>query len=154
MTGWRIGYLAGPKDVVKACSKLQGQFTSGTSAAAQKGAEAALLGPLDETLAMRDAFIERRDYLLDALKDFKGWSYIKPDGAFYLFINIQGALGSAINGKEITSGDGLAELLLDQLDVALVGGSGFGEPNAVRISYAASIEQLEKMVSRLAPYFS
>ena len=154
MTGWRIGYLAGPKDVVKACSKLQGQFTSGTSAAAQKGAEAALLGPLDETLAMRDAFIERRDYLLDALKDFKGWSYIKPDGAFYLFINIQGALGSAINGKEVTSGDGLAELLLDQLDVALVGGSGFGEPNAVRISYAASIEQLEKMVSRLAPYFS
>ena len=70
MTGWRIGYLAGPKDVVKACSKLQGQFTSGTSAAAQKGAEAALLGPLDETLAMRDAFVQRRDYLLDALRGF------------------------------------------------------------------------------------
>ncbi|MEC7405011.1 MAG: pyridoxal phosphate-dependent aminotransferase [Bacteroidota bacterium] len=154
MTGWRIGYLAGPKDVVKACSKLQGQFTSGTSAAAQKGAEAALLGPLDETLAMRDAFVQRRDYLLDALKDFKGWSYIKPDGAFYLFINIQKALGLSINGNEITSGDRLAELLLDQLDVALVGGSGFGEPNAMRISYAASIEDLEKMVSRLAPYFS
>ena len=73
---------------------------------------------------------------------------------FYLFINIEAAFGKSINGKEITSGDGLAELLLDQLDVALVGGSGFGEPNAVRISYAASIEQLEKMVGRLAPYFS
>ena len=71
-----------------------------------------------------------------------------------MFINIQKALGLSINGKEITSGDGLAELLLDQLDVALVGGSGFGEPNAMRISYAASIEDLEKMVSRLAPYFS
>ncbi|MGB1119229.1 MAG: pyridoxal phosphate-dependent aminotransferase [Chitinophagales bacterium] len=154
MTGWRIGYLAGPKDVVKACSKLQGQFTSGTSAAAQKGAEAALLGPLDETMAMRDAFVQRRDYLLDALRGFNGWSYIKPDGAFYLFINIEAALGQSINGNEITSGDRLAELLLDQLDVALVGGSGFGEPNAMRISYAASIDDLKKMVSRLAPYFS
>ena len=71
-----------------------------------------------------------------------------------MFINIQKALGLSINGNEITSGDRLAELLLDQLDVALVGGSGFGEPNAMRISYAASIEDLEKMVSRLAPYFS
>ena len=73
---------------------------------------------------------------------------------FYLFINIEAALGQSINGNEITSGDRLAELLLDQLDVALVGGSGFGEPNAMRISYAASIDDLKKMVSRLAPYFS
>ena len=71
-----------------------------------------------------------------------------------MFINIEAALGQSINGNEITSGDRLAELLLDQLDVALVGGSGFGEPNAMRISYAASIDDLKKMVSRLAPYFS
>lgn len=150
MTGWRIGYLAGPESIAKAVGKLQGQETSAPSSISQKAAEAAYNGPLDEVLTMRTAFKERRDYVVAELNAINGVSCPSPAGAFYVFPNIASYLGKkAANGTEIDTSTTLCMYILEQFGVACVPGDAFGEPDGIRLSYATSMENLKEAISRL-----
>lgn len=150
MTGWRLGYLTGPKEVVAAVGKIQSQETSAPSTISQKAGEAAYSHPLDEVLTMREAFKLRRDYLVDALNAIPGVRCFKPGGAFYAFPDISAYLGGkGVNGESIATSSDLVMYLLEQAGVALVPGDAFGEPNGIRLSYATSMENLVESVLRL-----
>jgi aspartate aminotransferase len=150
MTGWRLGYLTGPKEVVAAVGKIQSQETSAPSTISQKAGEAAYSHPLDEVLTMREAFKLRRDYLVDALNAIPGVRCFKPGGAFYAFPDISAYLGGkGVNGESIATSSDLVMYLLEQAGVALVPGDAFGEPNGIRLSYATSMENLVESVRRL-----
>jgi aspartate aminotransferase len=138
MTGWRIGYAAGPAELVKGMSTIQGQSTSNPTAIAQAAAAAALSGPQDLIAPMIEEFKRRRDYVCDRINGIDGLSVVVPDGAFYVFVNVEGVL--ARTGSK--DGDELALKLLDGAGVGLVGGNDFGSTRHVRISYATSTEQL------------
>ena len=140
MTGWRIGYAAGPVELIKGMSMIQGQSTSNPTAIAQAAAAAALAGPQDLLAPMVEEFQRRRDYVCERINAIKGLSVVVPAGAFYVFVNVEGALGRA----GCKDGDDLALKLLEGAGVGLVGGNDFGSTKHVRISYATSMEQLRR----------
>jgi aspartate aminotransferase len=140
MTGWRIGYAAGPVDLIKGMSTIQGQSTSNPTAIAQAAAAAALAGPQDLLAPMVEEFQRRRDYVCERINAIGGLSVVVPAGAFYVFVNVEGALSRT----ESKDGDELALKLLEGAGVGLVGGNDFGSTRHVRISYATSMEQLRR----------
>lgn len=155
MTGWRIGYMAGPEAIAKAVGKLQGQETSAPSSISQKAAEAAYKGSLDEVEVMKKAFQERRNYIVDALNSIAGVSCPMPQGAFYVFPDISSYLGkSTSSGNTLSTSTDLCMYILEEHGVACVPGDAFGEPKGMRLSYATSMEQLEEAIKRLKAAFS
>lgn len=150
MTGWRLGYLAGPLDVVKAVSKIQSQETSAPSTISQMAGEAAYKESLDAVWAMRDSFQERRDFIVDALNTIPGVNCFKPGGAFYVFPEISFYLGSkAPNGVTIETSTDLVMYLLENYGIATVPGDAFGEPGGIRLSYAIAMDDIKEAVKRL-----
>ncbi|MBI3592062.1 MAG: pyridoxal phosphate-dependent aminotransferase [Nitrospirae bacterium] len=149
MTGWRIGYTAGPKDVIKAMTNIQSQSTSNPNSIAQKAAVAALTGPQDFISVMRTEFDKRRRFLVDGLNSIEGVSCLKPTGAFYAFPNISKFYGMKTESRQINSSLDMALYLLEDANVALVHGEAFGDDNYIRISYATSMENLRKGLDRI-----
>jgi aspartate aminotransferase len=149
MTGWRIGYIAAPKWIAAACTKLQGQFTSGASGISQKATEHAMNGGGALAADMKAAFLKRRDFMVDGLKAIDGFEVNVPQGAFYIFPDVSALFGRKHAGGNISSGHDLAMYLLEAADVATVGGDAFGSPNCIRLSYAASDEQLAEALRRI-----
>ena len=150
MTGWRLGYMAGPKDIVKTAAKIQGQFTSAPSSITQRAGVAALQMDKAELQPMVAAFRSRRDFMLKELSEIPGIRCPKPEGAFYLFPEVSAYFGKTdANGKVIGNSEDLCFYLLDDYHVALVPGIAFGDPNGLRISYAASQENLEEAMRRI-----
>lgn len=149
MTGWRLGYLAAPPEVADAVARIQSQETSAPSSISQKAGEAAYRGNLASVHTMRDRFRERRDYLAGELNSIGGLRCFVPEGAFYLFPDISAFLGRRdTDGTEIATSTDLCMYLLDQHGLAVVPGDAFGEPNGVRLSYAASMEELREGAKR------
>ncbi|MFZ9631916.1 MAG: pyridoxal phosphate-dependent aminotransferase [Bacteroidia bacterium] len=154
MTGWRMGYLAGPKELVQACDKIQGLMTSGASSVSQMASVTALNGPQDDVEVMRKTFENRRNKFHAALSLIPNLPCNLPDGAFYLFPDVSYYLGSKTpDGKTINNADDLCLYLLDKGHVSAVSGEAFGNPNCIRFSYAASEEQLMKAAERIAIAF-
>lgn len=153
MTGWRIGYLAGPKWLIDACDKIQSQTTSNPNAIAQKAAVAALTGDQGIVEERRLEFEKRRDYMYQALNSIPGFKTALPQGAFYIFPDISGVLGQSFNGVVMKDSADVAEYLLKEHFVATVPGDAFGAPNNLRLSYAASIASLEEAVNRIRRAF-
>jgi aspartate aminotransferase len=154
MTGWRMGYLAGPKELVQACDKIQGLMTSGASSVSQMASVAALNGPQDEVEVMRTTFEKRRNIFHAALSLIPNLPCNRPDGAFYLFPDVSYYLGSNTpDGKTITTADELCLHLLDKGHVSAVSGEAFGHANCIRFSYAAAEEQLIEAAERIAIAF-
>ena len=149
MTGWRVGYLGAPVWIVKACDKLQGQFTSGVCAVAQRAALAALTGKDNSRQIMRDAFLRRRDLICKLLKEIEGIKVRVPQGAFYVLPDISYYLGRSDGETKIRTSDELALWLLEKAQVATVGGDAFGAPDCIRISYAISDDLLVEAVKRI-----
>jgi len=150
MTGWRIGWTAGPAELIKAMSKIQGQSTSGASHIAQVAAIAALEGPQDCVAEMRAAFDERRRVMVDLLNGIDGVSCRAPDGAFYAFPDVSSFDGARRPDGEVIADDvALADYLLDTARVAVVPGTGFGSPGFVRLSYACSMDDIKTGVGRM-----
>jgi len=154
MTGWRIGYLAGPKWLVNACEKMQGLFTSGASSVSQAASIAALEGPQEPVEVMRLSFLKRRDLLLGLLKEIPGMKTNTPDGAFYVFPDISYYFGKSYNGKTIHNAEELCFFLLDEAGVATVSGAAFGIKNCIRISYATDENSIKQAVERLKKAFA
>jgi len=151
MTGWRIGFCAGPSPIIKAMSNIQGQSTSNPNSIAQKAALAALTGPTDELEEMVRTYEQRRGWLVDAINAIPGMHAILPDGAFYVFPSVTGLLGRTTpDGLVIEDDIVLCEWLLEKAGVALVPGTEFGAPGYVRFSYAVARETLEDAVTRIA----
>ncbi|MFM1894678.1 MAG: pyridoxal phosphate-dependent aminotransferase [Crocinitomicaceae bacterium] len=149
MTGWRLGYIGASKQIADACNKIQGQFTSGTSSITQRAAIVAMLEDPSCLSEMVETFRRRRDLVLSYLKKIPGVKCNLPTGAFYLFPDVSYYFGSSDGTQTIANGDDLCMYLLRVGNVALVDGKGFGAPNCIRISYAASEEQLKKAMERL-----
>ena len=149
MTGWRLGYLAAPQWIATACSKMQGQFTSGANAFGQMAAAYALTSDLAPTYEMKKVYQKRRDLLIDALSQLEGFKVNTPPGAFYLFPDVQAFFGKATEEKIIENADDFCEYLLYDAHVAVVTGSAFGAPNCVRFSYATAEEELIEAVRRI-----
>jgi aspartate aminotransferase len=150
MTGWRLGYIGAPKWIADACNKFQGQITSGANSFGQKAAVVALNSDLAPTYAMRDAFRQRRDMMIDLLRQIPGLVVPVPDGAFYVFPDVSAYFGKSYQGFAIQNSDDFADLMIQQAHVALVSGAAFGAPNCIRISYAASETQLREAIRRIA----
>ena len=149
MTGWRIGYIAAPDWIAAACTKLQGQFTSGASGISQKATERAMEGGGALSADMKAAFLKRRDLVVAGLAAIDGIEVNVPQGAFYIFPDVSALFGKQHQGGTIQSGQDLALYLLEAADVATVGGDAFGSPNCIRISYAASESQLNEAIRRI-----
>jgi aspartate aminotransferase len=149
MTGWRIGYLAGPRWLVAACEKMQGLFTSGANSISQMAGIAALTGDQRPVEDMRLTFLKRRDLMLSLLSDVPGLKLNKPDGAFYVFPDVSAFIGKSFNSKVIHNAEELCYYLLDEAAVATVSGKAFGLPNCIRISYATDEASIEKACIRL-----
>ena len=153
MTGWRIGYLGGREWLAKACTKLQGQSTSGANGIAQKATIAALNANVNQIKYMIDEFSERRKLIIDLLSEIEGFKLNNPDGAFYIFHDISNFFGKTINGFEIKNSNDFSLFILEKAHVATVTGEAFGSPNNIRISYAASRENIKKAVDRIKSIF-
>ena len=149
MTGWRIGYIGGPEWVARACNKMQGQVTSGANCIAQRAVITALQENPSKIQYMVDEFKERRDLILNLLNDIDGFKCNKPEGAFYVFPDVSDYFGKTINGVTINNASEMSMFLLEKALVATVTGDAFGDPNCIRISYAASIDQLTEAISRI-----
>jgi aspartate aminotransferase len=149
MTGWRIGYIAAPDWIASACSRLQGQYTSGACGISQKATLAAINGPLDETRAMIDAFHHRRELVLKLASEIPGLKTNHPEGAFYLFPNVSHFFGKSYNGKTIKNAADLSFYLLEEAYVATVSGTAFGNENCIRFSYASSEKLLTEAMRRI-----
>ncbi len=154
MTGWRIGFIGAPEWIAKACTKMQGQITSGTNCIAQRAAITALLASPEKVQYMVDEFKNRRDIIIGLLKEIEGVNVGTPDGAFYVFPDVSSFFGKTIKGKEIKTASDFAMLLLEEANVATVTGDAFGSPNCVRISYAASELQIREAVKRIKEVIS
>lgn len=150
MTGWRVGYIGAPAWIAKACIKVQGQITSGTCSIAQRAAIAALNADPSVTHEMRDAFKSRRDFMLEELRKIEGIKINVPEGAFYVFPDVSGFFGKSTDGYKINNADDIAMYLLTDAEVATVTGAAFGDPKCIRISYAASEEDLKEALRRIA----
>lgn len=149
MTGWRIGYMAATKEIANACDKLQGQITSGTCSITQKAAIAAYNGGLDSVYEMRDAFLKRRNLVYKLLTEIDGIKVNLPDGAFYFFPDITAFLGKSFNGTPINTAEDLSLFILNEAHVSTVTGEAFGNPDCIRISYAASEDELKKAMENI-----
>lgn len=149
MTGWRIGYAAGDKEVISAMSKLQGQSTSNPTSISQWAAIGAFKGPHDEIEARTREFEKRKNYIVDRLNSMPGIKCFSPQGAFYVFPNVSGFFGESYDGKEIKGSMDFTEFLLDEAKVAVVPGNSFGSDDHVRISYATSMENIVKGMDRM-----
>jgi aspartate aminotransferase len=149
MTGWRIGYIGAPEWIAKACTKFQGQITSGANAIAQRATIEALNAPVSKIQFMIDEFHKRRDILLQLLGDINGFSLNVPEGAFYVFPDISSFFGKTLHGTTINNASDFALYLLEKANVATVTGEAFGNPNCIRISYAASEDELREAVKRI-----
>jgi aspartate aminotransferase len=152
MTGWRLGYMAAPLWIAKACDKLQGQFTSATSSISQYAAIEAMMTDPKTSPDIREmvfTFRTRRNKMLELLKTIPGLGLNVPKGAFYFFPDVTFYFGKSINGRKIANACDLANYLLDEAHVALVPGDAFGNPDCIRISYATSMELLAESVERI-----
>jgi aspartate aminotransferase len=154
MTGWRVGWMIGPKDVVKGAVNLQSHSTSNVNNVAQAAALAALAGPLDDVVRMREAFDRRRLTMVKMLNEIPGVVAPEPEGAFYAYPSVKGVLGKQIRGRRPESSVALADLLLDEAEVAVVPGEAFGTPGYLRLSYALGDDDLVEGVSRMAALLS
>lgn len=154
MTGWRIGYLAGPSWLVAACEKMQGLFTSGANSISQMAGIAALEGNQQPVEEMRMAFLGRRNRILELLATIPGLQYDIPDGAFYVFPDVSYYLGKSAGNIVIDTAEKLCFYILDEAGVACVSGTAFGMPQCIRISYATDIATIEKAIARLKDAFS
>ena len=150
MTGWRIGYMAGPEWIVKGCNKLQGQYTSGPCSVSQKAAEAAYTQSQDCVEEMRRAFERRRDLIVELAKSIPGLEVNCPEGAFYLFPKCSSFYGKRNGDKVISNSTDLALYLLEEAHVATVGGDAFGDPDCFRMSYATSDDNIREALKRIA----
>ena len=150
MTGWRLGYIGAPLHIAQACTKIQGQFTSGTSSISQRAAIAAVSANPSEIHEMRDAFLSRRDFILDELNKIKGININQPQGAFYVFPDVSAFFNKSYGDFNVTNSDQLAMYILETAKVAVVTGNAFGSPNCIRISYASSMEKLKDAMERIA----
>lgn len=149
MTGWRIGYIAAPLWIAKACNKLQGQMTSGASSIAQIASVAALEGDQSTTVAMREAFQKRRDLALEQLRKVPGFETREPNGAFYLFPQVSQLFGKSNGTMTINNATDLSLYLLESANVATVTGEAFGAPECLRLSYATSEVQMAEAIRRI-----
>jgi aspartate aminotransferase len=149
MTGWRIGYIGAPEWIAKACTKMQGQITSGANSIAQRATIAALEAPVSKIKYMVDEFKNRRDIVVNLLKEIKGFEVNVPEGAFYVFPNVSAFFGKEIKGHKINTASDFSMFLLEEANVATVTGEAFGAPNCIRMSYAASEEQLRKAINSI-----
>ena len=149
MTGWRIGYIGAPEWIAKACNKMQGQITSGANCIAQRATIAALEAPVDKIQYMIDEFKVRRNLILNLLNHIDGFSCNIPEGAFYVFPDISAFFGKTLDGTLIKNATDFSLYLLEAALVATVTGDAFGNPNCIRISYAASQDQIEEAMSRI-----
>ena len=150
MTGWRLGYIGAPLHIAQACTKIQGQFTSGTSSISQRAAIAALSADPSVIHEMRDAFLSRRDFILKELNKIKGININQPQGAFYVFPDVSAFFNKSYENFTVTNSDQLAMYILETAKVAVVTGNAFGSPNCIRISYASSMEKLKDAMDRIA----
>jgi aspartate/methionine/tyrosine aminotransferase len=150
MTGWRVGWMIGPADVVKAATNLQSHATSNVANVSQRAALAAVAGPLDAVEEMRDAFDRRRRLMHKLLNEIDGVTCIEPEGAFYTFPSLQGVLGRTIAGHAATDTLALAEIILERANVAIVPGEAFGAPGYARLSFALGDDDLVEGITRLA----
>ncbi len=154
MTGWRIGYIGAAEWIAKACTKFQGQMTSGANAIAQRATITALEAPVSKIQFMIDKFHERRDLILELLGEIEGFNLNVPEGAFYVFPDISHFFGKTLRGTPIHNASDFALFLLEHANVATVTGEAFGNPNCIRISYAASEEELREAVKRMKKVLS
>lgn len=149
MTGWRIGYSAGPREVIRAMNKIQSQSTSNPAAPSQYAALAALTGPQDFPRKMREAFLPRRAYFVDALEAIAGVSCVAPMGAFYVFPNFSAYYGKTFNGRVIDGSVALADYFLSEAQVASVPGAAFGADDFIRFSFATSLDTIKQGMARI-----
>ncbi|MBJ2174872.1 pyridoxal phosphate-dependent aminotransferase [Aureibaculum sp. A20] len=149
MTGWRIGYMGGPAWIAKACTKIQGQITSGANCIAQRATIAALDAPVSKIQFMVDEFHKRRDLVLELLSEIKGININTPKGAFYVFPDVSSYFGKTIDGVTINDAGDFSMFLLEKANVATVTGGAFGAPDCIRLSYAASTEDLKEAFKRI-----
>jgi aspartate aminotransferase len=154
MTGWRIGYTASNAKIAEIMGNVQSHATSNPNSIAQKAAEAALNGPQDAVDMMVQEFIKRRDYMVEKINSISGLSCIKPNGAFYVMMNISKIVGKELYGKKINGSDDFANILLEKANVALVPGSGFGTDIHVRLSYATSIKNITEGLNRIEKFLN
>ena len=153
MTGWRIGYAAGPKEIIKAIAKIQSQSTTNPSSISQAASVEALSGTQDFIKKRADSFQERRDFVVKALNDIEGIECLTPDGAFYVFPSCKGLMGKKdTNGKEIKSDTDFVQSLLENSGIAVVQGSAFGLEGFFRISYATSMDNLKKALEKISSF--
>ena len=154
MTGWRIGYIGAPAWIAKACNKMQGQITSGANCIAQRATITALEAPVSKIKYMVDEFHKRRDMVLELLGEIDGFGLNTPGGAFYVFPDVSSFFGKSIKGHHIKNASDFSMLLLEEANVATVTGDAFGAPDCVRMSYAASEEQLREAIRRIKEILS
>lgn len=149
MTGWRIGYIGAPEWIAKACNKIQGQITSGANCIAQRATIAAVSAPTSQIQYMVDEFNIRRSLILNLLNKINGFKLNEPKGAFYVFPDVSYYFGKTIKGKTIENANEFALFLLEEAHVATVTGEAFGNPDCIRISYAASQEKIKTAIKRI-----
>ncbi len=154
MTGWRLGWMAGPQDAMKAAANLQSHLSSNVNNIAQRAAIAALTGPQDEVKAMLEAFDRRRHLAVSELSKINGWLAPMPEGAFYVYSDVRGLLGKSWGGKVINTSLELCDYMLDSAEVALVPGEAFGPSGYVRMSYALGDAQISEGIARLQKLFN
>lgn len=149
MTGWRIGYIGAPAWIARACNKMQGQITSGANCIAQRAVITALMEPPSRIKYMVDAFTKRRELILKRLNQLQGVKTDEPEGAFYVFPDVSAWFGKTVAGHKINTAEDFSLMLLEEALVATVSGESFGAPNCIRISYAASTEQITEAMDRI-----
>jgi aspartate/methionine/tyrosine aminotransferase len=149
MTGWRVGWMIGPKDVIKAATNLQSHATSNVNNIAQAAALAAVAGDLTAVAEMRTAFDRRRQLIVAELNKVNGFNCPMPEGAFYAYPSVKDVIGRTINGKQVTSSAELAAIILDEVEVAVVPGEAFGTPGHLRLSYALGDADIAEGVARI-----
>ena len=149
MTGWRVGYIGAPEWIAKACTKMQGQITSGTNCIAQRAAITAVLAPVSKIQFMVDEFKTRRDIVIGLLREIDGFKVNVPEGAFYVFPDVSDFFGKTVNGTKIENASDFSLFILEKANVATVTGDAFGAPNCIRISYAASELQIREAIKRI-----
>jgi aspartate/methionine/tyrosine aminotransferase len=154
MTGWRVGWLAGPSDAIAAATNIQSHETSNVSNVAQRAALAAVSGGLDDVAMMRRAFDRRRQTIVRMLNEIDGIVCVEPEGAFYAYPSVKGLLGRSLRGSRPATSAELAEICINEANVAVVPGEAFGAPGYFRMSYALGDDDLVEGVSRLATLFA
>lgn len=154
MTGWRIGYTGSSAEIAKLMSSVQSHQTSNANSIAQKATLEALTGPQDEMLAMKDEFDKRRKYMYDRVSKMPLVSTLKPQGAFYVFIDVSEVLKKEYKGEKVSTSTNMAKILIDAFNVAVIPCPDFGAPEYIRLSYAISIEQIEKGLNRIEDFLN